>query len=179
MSGTLRTGFTVGILLVLGLSAWAWNEAQSFRREGAIWPQFLALVVIVSGAIVLAAGRRTTESGLTAGGQKSSGGEPGTGLLGPDRDVIDVEVEEERPNRSAEVVGLFVLLFIILAQGIGFILAAPLYTAAFMLYRGYAKRPLLLVSIVAGLTVTIYLLFYSLVGTPLYRATWLNYRMPF
>lgn len=172
-----RKGFSSGMLIGLGVvvAVWAWMEAQSFRREGALWPQFLAVVVIVSGltSLVVERYRQTAFSGEDDGRRPWSGDATGRDT----RPSIDEDPEEV--NRSAEMVGVAVLVYIILARGLGFILATPLFIGFFMAYRGYAKRPLLLVSIVVGATITIYVLFFTVVGTPLQRAAWLSYRMPF
>lgn len=175
-TSTSRKGFSSGMLIGIGIgvAVWAWMEAQSFRREGALWPQFLAVVVIVSGLTILVSGRHQKAlSGDEEGLRPRSGDATGQAAR------PTIKEDPERMNRSAEMVGAAVLAYIILARGLGFILATPMFIGGFMMYRGYAKRPLLLASIVAGATAIIYVLFFSVVGTPLHRAAWLSYRMPF
>lgn len=148
-----------GVLLLLAI--YAYTAAGDFAPEGARWPRSLALVlglsIVVERAVAIRAARR---------------GGGGTETVDAPEDVTEASA------KLALVVAGFFFLYVLGAYGVGFLLATPIFTVAFMLWRGFGRRPVLMVAVPLGLTATIYVLFGRVISTPLTRGAWLQYDLP-
>ncbi len=146
--------------------------AISFQYPTALrlWPLILSIVVI--GVILIYAAYRSWSGTFfenpeedARAGQAQDFGEEGS---------TDVPTAAEINERAIFAAGASFLLFIVAIYAVGFLLAGAVFVAAYMIVAGY-RKPLTVVGVIVGVSISVYLLFGAVLNAPLTEGAFLQY----
>ena len=157
------------LLVSVGFLVGSFEYPEAVRR----WPLILSSTVIVL-IVGYAAYRLWTRTFLTdAGAEARTKGEPAEAIGEHDGTPEALETTNDRAVLAAAI---SLVLFAILAYGVGFLLASIIFIGGYMIVAGH-RKPSQVAGVVAGFAIAIYLLFGSTLNAPLNEGAWLWYSL--
>lgn len=135
-----------------------------------LWP--LAVSIFVIGLILIYTAYRLWSGTFfedpeedARAGQAQDFGEEGASAPEPPANINE---------RATIAAGASFVLFAIFIYAVGFLLAGAVFVLAYMLVAGY-RKPLTVIGVVIGASVSIYLLFGSVLNAPMTQGAFLQY----
>lgn len=159
----------LGAALVASALAWLWLVSTQIPDAGTEWPgprgfpQLLGILLAALGAWLMAASLRASPGASAAlDGERT-------------RPTYD---ERSRATYAGEVpiaVGTFgvLVLYALLLEHAGFLVATPVVIVVAMVGLLRMRRWVLIVSLAAGFTLGCWVIFDTLLGSPLPRGSWI------